>query len=250
MSKKTKSVMFESYHMIDHIEEIPLDTTYKNYINKQDKKYVGRKAVNHSLKFIEVRGNVSWMCSKCFDTITTYVSFTSRTSITGDTNQILDTSPGFQITIDKCKHCRSKHPTLQMLDPFMADAISILNKKGFHTLSCSVGDISSPMYIHFSDLKILDYIPYILCPWEINLEDFRKRNEVVLVADCIYRGKYINSVDEHRYDCEKYEALNALYSFICGLPSLNPRYKMPQNMYETLHTSLFEVYKETKEEGD
>lgn len=244
MSKRNKLMKMESHHLLKYSEEIPLFTIYKSGLSRY---YVSR---NTSVGIKQIKGKVGCMCPHCFNVFLSDIEGTYDAKISSDIGQHIFISNSITLIIDKCPYCKETDIELKMLDIYIAFAVSILNKKGFEVEDCSVGyEHENPlMYLVFKDRKILDYVSYIQYPWEIDLDDLKKYNKVSLTVDEIYYS--YGSIDYYRYSCDKFDALNALYAFACGLPSLNKGYKTPKNTYEEMCDFLYKNYEETKEEGD
>lgn len=131
------------------------------------------------------KGTIAVMCPKCYNNTKHMVSQDSSIIVLSNTyNDCVSPFTKIEYKINNCKKCSAEDVIGIESDPNIADAISILNKKGYYTKYCCEGhsDRDSP-YIYFSDLNILDVIHRLPLTWNIDYDRLRYYNDLIIRAD-------------------------------------------------------------------
>ena len=133
-----------------------------------------------------VYGKLGLMCPNCFNVTKHQITISGRTVISADHNN--DIAPWLDrvYVAYECPACKSHNVNLIELDPNIADAISILNKKGYRTLYCCEGhgNESIDAYIYFESKPLLDKFTHTIpITWYVDYDWIIKYNKFIIRSD-------------------------------------------------------------------
>lgn len=101
-----------------------------------------------------------------------------------------------------CDNCKSNCEFIE-LDPNIAEAISILNKKGYRTIFCCEGHDDNEAYIYFNSLyenaimKIIKNIDKLYgSSWFIDKEDYENGKLILRVTKGSKKTKYLKELKD------------------------------------------------------
>lgn len=193
--------------------------------------------LNDGSKTIVSKGNIAFICPRCFNIIKTKILnvFTS--------DDILNTIDDFCIdTIyhGTCNNCNEFNKLIE-IDINMAEIISILNNKGYYTKFCCEGhvapnvltslDIFSRPYIYFyftDDVSILEKYP-LPKTWSVDRDDgnFQVYDNILeLVPDEISSNDdFKKLVLWLKNNWDKESRLQDIYDWACSLPDRSDEFK-------------------------
>ena len=139
----------------------------------QLKRYERKYEVNENdnIQSVITKGTLAAMCDRCKRI--TYIDINVQYEH-NEENECDETY--HKIT---CKHCKNIYmvKTIDLLDPNIAEIISIFNRCGMETEYSCEGNLDYMYpYIKFKDNKILDYINIIPNHWYINEDRYFYRN--------------------------------------------------------------------------
>lgn len=124
------------------------------------------------------RGNVYLMCPHCFNlhkaSIKVKVNAEILSTEVGDIN--IYSGYNVSMTCSKCKHYNDSI----ILDPNIAPAISIFNRKGYRTLFCCEGHGNKIPYVYFEDNFIMSVIHTLPLTWYLDIDDYQNMNVIII----------------------------------------------------------------------
>lgn len=142
---------------------------------------------------IRLDGHIALMCPHCFNVIIRKVLYKANLFIEQDVpnaeNDIdrpeLWFTPSTKFIANSCIFCGENEVELIELDPNIAAAISIFNKKGFKTKACCEGHGKEEGYIFFENDDLLHYTNIIPLPltWAIDWPSYRDGIGFIIRAD-------------------------------------------------------------------
>lgn len=173
------------------------------FVEHQRNETIENSMVMHSY------GTLALMCPRCYHIEKYNVTANGKISIsqTNSTNTRVLPFIGISYYNDSaCPECGNDNHDLIEIDPNIADTISILNRKGFHTAFCCEGhgDNDTLAYIYFVRKYIMEkYIGTLPLTWYVDLDDIR-------------RGHFIIRSESSNY----VEAMLDIYEWAKSLPTL------------------------------
>lgn len=132
-------------------------------------------------------GTLALMCPECYHITQHEVNANSVVCIHGNNNpEHKHVSANTQYTIDECSCCMNRNFTAIELDPNIAEAISIFNKKGYYTKYCCEGHgkNKSEPYIYFEDKDVMiQYMHTLPLSWYVNYDALQYKDKFIIRAD-------------------------------------------------------------------
>lgn len=183
-------------------------------------------------------GDVALMCPKCFglsfhkfnfsyssilsQNYTTDIPDTEFFSYKDDIDinpETVEVCPVVNYITEKCPHCNTDTKLIEV-DAYIAEVVSLLNKKGYFTnFSCEGHNESTNPYISFSNKKQMEkYVHTIPTSWFVDTEDL-KMNKFIIRTDF----------------CQKQVAIYELLEWVKGLQQADP-----EDVKNTLKGRLFD----------
>lgn len=142
---------------------------------------------------IKLDGDIALMCPHCYNIILRRVYYKSNLFIEQDIpnedndihNPELWFIPTFNYVAAQCSFCGAGDVELIELDPNIAAAISLFNKKGFKTKACCEGHGKEEGYIFFENDDLLHYTNTIPLPlsWAVDWPSYRDKIGFIIRAD-------------------------------------------------------------------
>lgn len=142
---------------------------------------------------IKLDGDIALMCPHCYNIIFRRVYYKSNLFIEQDIpnedNDIHSPElwfiPTFNYVAAQCSFCGVSDVELIELDPNIAAAISLFNKKGFKTKACCEGHGKEEGYIFFENDDLLHYTNIISLPltWAVDWPSYRDNIGFIIRAD-------------------------------------------------------------------
>ena len=180
-------------------------------------------AIENSMT-MHMYGTLALMCPRCYHIEKYNVIANGKIAISPINSTNVQVSPFIRISHyndGPCPECGNDNYDLIEIDPNIADTISILNRKGFHTAFCCEGhgDYGTMGYIYFVRKYIMEkYIGTLPPTWYVDLDDIRREHFII-------RSESSNYV----------EAMLDIYEWAKSLPTLiqNPgrRIRVDENCF-------------------
>ena len=201
-------------------ERLTLKLKSKYYMNSEEKIYPESSNVEYEYDIVSndvMYGTLALMCPECFEINYADIIHSSHTTVSAydDANiePIIMPLPRYRIA--ECTCCGAEYVYAIPIDINIANAISLLNQKGFITnFSCEGhGKDGSFGYIMFKDSDIIDYVDKLAPTWFVDHDNLTGRYRVFdengnLIATTVIRSDWFN------YE----ESLSDLWDWVVGLP--------------------------------
>lgn len=128
-------------------------------------------------------GTIAVMCPNCYHNTKHYVTTKANSLVHSDTVHV-STIVDIRYTISKCPICAKERIDGIEIDPNIADAISILNQKGYYTKACCDGHSKKDEpYIYFKDKDIFDALNTLPLSWYVDYKSLMHHDALVIRAD-------------------------------------------------------------------
>lgn len=202
-------------------ERLTLKLKSKYYMNSEEKIYPESSNVEYEYDMVSndvMYGTLALMCPECFEINYADIIHSSHTTVSAydDANiePIIMPLPRYRIA--ECTCCGAEYVYAIPIDINIANAISLLNQKGYITkFSCEGhGVIGSFGYIMFKDTGILDYVDKLAPTWFVDHDGLSGRYAFFNDDDRITTHVIIRS-DWFNYE----ESLSDLWDWVVGLPN-------------------------------
>ena len=200
-------------------ERLTLKLKSNYYMNSEEKIYPESSNVEYEYDMVSndvMYGTLALMCPECFEINYADIIHSSHTTVSAyDDANLEPITPLPRYRITECTCCGAEYVYAIPIDINIANAISLLNQKGYITkFSCEGhGDVGSFGYIMFKDTGILDYVDKLAPTWFVDHDGLSGRYAFFNDDDRITTHAIIRS-DWFNYE----ESLGDLWDWVVGLP--------------------------------